>query len=76
VSNKTCALCGHFKVKEYPEHAKVGIGRCASRAGARADQIAPFLPWKTPACERFVPAPNVAERLAWVEKKQPKNEKG
>jgi hypothetical protein len=22
-----CALCKHFKMKEYPEHAKVGLGR-------------------------------------------------
>ena len=22
-----CALCKHFKMKEYPQHAAVGIGR-------------------------------------------------
>lgn len=48
-STNVCALCGHFKMKEYPEHAKVGLGRCAGRA-ARVDVIAPFLPWASPAC--------------------------
>lgn len=64
-----CALCGHFKMKEYPEHAKVGLGRCAGRA-ARVDMIAPFLPWKTPVCDRYAPAANAGDRQAWIEKRQ------
>ena len=69
MNEQACGLCGHFKMKEYPEHAKVGIGRCAVRAGARPDRIAPFLPWKTAACERYTAAPNLADRKAWIEKR-------
>jgi len=70
MSEQPCALCGHFKMKEYPEHARVGLGRCAVRAPTRADQIAPFLPWATPACERYVAAPNIEDRKAWIEKRR------
>lgn len=68
-STNVCALCGHFKMKEYPEHAKVGLGRCAGRA-ARVDVIAPFLPWNTPVCGRYTPAANVGDRQAWIEERQ------
>lgn len=68
-STSVCALCSHFKMKEYPEHAKVGLGRCAGHA-ARVDVIAPFLPWKTPACGRYSLATNVGDRQAWIEKRQ------
>lgn len=67
--SEICALCGHFKMKEYPEHAKVGLGRCAGRA-ARVDVIAPFPPWKSPACGRYTPAANIGDRHAWIEKRQ------
>ena len=67
--DKPCALCGHFKMKEYPEHARVGIGRCSVRAAARPDRIVPFLPWATPACPRYVAAPNIEDRKAWIEKR-------
>lgn len=75
MSHETCALCGHFKMKEYPEHAKVGLGRCASRGSGRVDEIKPFLPWSRPACERHVAAPNLAEREAWVEKRRALDQK-
>lgn len=70
MSEESCALCGHFKMKEYPEHARVGLGRCIVRAAQRADRIAPFLPWATPACERYVAASNIEERKAWTEKRR------
>lgn len=69
MSDEICATCGHFKMKEYPEHARVGVGRCAGGAG-RVDQVAPFLPWSRAACDRYAPARNMAERTAWVEKRQ------
>lgn len=70
MSEQACALCGHFKMKEYPEHAKVGLGRCAGRGSGRVDQIRPFLPWSRPACDRYVPAPNLADREAWIQKRR------
>ena len=70
MTDNPCALCGHFKMKEYPEHAKVGLGRCSVRAAKRADRIAQFLPWAESACERYVAAPNIEERRAWIEKRR------
>lgn len=70
MSNEICALCGHFKMKEYPEHAKVGLGRCAGRGSGRVDEIMPFLPWSMLACERYTSAPNVADRQAWIDKRR------
>lgn len=69
-----CATCGHFKMKEYPEHVRVGLGRCVGGAG-RFDQVKPFLPWSRAICERYVPASNLADRTAWVEKRQAPQQK-
>lgn len=71
MSEQPCALCRNFKMKEYPEHARVGLGRCTVRASTRADRIAPFLPWETPTCERYVAALNIEDRKAWIEKRRP-----
>lgn len=70
MSDETCALCGHLKMKEYLEHAKVGLGRCTGRGSGRVDEIKPFLPWSRPACERYAPAPNMADRQAWIDKRR------
>jgi hypothetical protein len=75
MSNETCALCGHFKMKEYPEHAKVGLGRCAGRGIGPINEIKPFLPWSRPACERYTPALNLADREAWIEKRRALDQK-
>ena len=64
-----CALCGHFKMKEYPEHAKVGVGRCDGRATGRVDVIKPFLPWNRAACERYAVPTNLDDRKAWADKR-------
>lgn len=69
MSEQACALCGHFKMKEYPEHAKVGLGRCMGRDTGRVDVIKPFLPWNRSACDQFAVAPNVVDRKAWIEKR-------
>lgn len=63
-----CALCQHFKMKEYPDHARVGAGRCMGYDGTREQLIHPFLSWKTRACVRYARARNIAEREAWVAK--------
>lgn len=75
MSEPTCALCGHFKMKEYPEHAKVGIGRCDGRAAGRVDVIKPFLPWSRPVCDRYVVPTNLADRQAWAEKRRADEQK-
>jgi hypothetical protein len=74
-----CALCHHFKMKEYPQHAKVGLGRCMGYDGTHTQLNQPFVPWMTKACKRYERPANRAERLTWVEKQQakkPKEQKG
>jgi hypothetical protein len=79
IGNEICALCRHFKMKEYPQHAKVGLGRCMGYDGTMSQLNQPFVPWMTRACKRYARPTNKAEREAWVEKqqaKQPKEQKG
>lgn len=67
-----CAQCKHLKMKEYPDHARVGLGR---RMGYDNDyrQLAnPIVSWKTRACVKFAAADNIAERRAWIERQQAK----
>jgi hypothetical protein len=69
-----CALCKHFKMKEHPEHARVGLGRCVGRKESTAPLINPFVPWAKKACERYAKPANTKERLAWIEKRQAKEQ--
>jgi len=69
VSGQACAFCAHFKMKEYPEHAKVGVGRCDASAAGRVDLIKPFVPWNKSACERYAVPANLGDRMAWAEKR-------
>lgn len=48
-----CAQCTHFKMKGYPEHARVGLGRCMGYDATFTPLINPFLAWSTKACRRF-----------------------
>jgi len=70
MSEQPCALCGYFKMKEYPDHAKVELGRCVGRASGRVDEINSFVPWSRRACERYMLAPNAVKRMAWIEKRK------
>lgn len=70
IGDEICALCKHFKMKEYPEHARVGIGRCMGYDKALTQLANPFVPWKTKACVRYARPANKAERVAWVEKRR------
>jgi hypothetical protein len=69
VGDEICALCGHFKMKEYPQHAKVGLGRCMGYDGKHEQLSNPFVNWNTKACKRYARPANKAEREAWVEKR-------
>jgi hypothetical protein len=73
-STDICAMCKHFKMKEYPEHARVGLGRCVGYDGTMAPLINPFVPWATKACVRYARPTNTKERLAWIEKRQGKQQ--
>jgi hypothetical protein len=69
-----CALCKHFKMKDHPKHASVGLGRCAGQKGSTAPAIKPFVHWARKACRQYAPAANRAERAEWVEKRMAKEQ--
>lgn len=64
---EVCALCKHFKMKEYPRYARMGMGRCMAYDNTAAPLNNPFVPWKTRRCVRYARPTNRAERVAWVE---------
>lgn len=65
-----CALCKHFKMKDYPQHAAVGIGRCHGYDGDPFTKLKnPFIPWGMKKCARFAQDwASTVKRIAWVEK--------
>ena len=66
-----CAQCKHFRMKEYPDHARVGLGRCMGYDGTMAELKNPFYAWGTKACTRFkMDFDGKAQRDAWIEKKR------
>jgi len=75
-----CAHCKHFKMKEYPDHAKVGLGRCMGYDKDFTKLANPFHAWSTKACKRFSQDwAGRAARQAWIDKQtaqaeQPKQE--
>jgi hypothetical protein len=74
IANDNCARCKHFKMKEYPEHARVGLGRCTGYPKGQ-ELINPFLPWSTKPCARFDRAADVVVRQEWIDKQRAKQEK-
>jgi hypothetical protein len=70
-----CAMCKHFKMKDFPQHAKVGLGRCMGYDKDQTALINPFVPWGRKACARFALGPKITERLAWIEKQEAKTQK-
>jgi len=70
-----CAQCTHFKMKGYPEHARVGLGRCMGYDGTFTPLLNPFRAWSTKACSRFSQDwSGRAARQVWIDKQQAKQE--
>jgi len=69
-----CALCKHFKMREYPEHAREGLGRCMGYDNDPFTKLSnPFISWGKKACARFRQDYAGTEvRTAWVEKQRAK----
>jgi len=66
-----CAQCKHFRMKEYPDHARVGLGRCMGYDKAIHQLRNPFVPWRTKACVRFDRDwAKKAEREDWIERRR------
>jgi hypothetical protein len=63
-----CARCKHFRMREYPEHAAVGLGRCFGYDNTMAPLKNPFTPWSTKACARYIRVWDEA-RDVWIAKK-------
>jgi hypothetical protein len=70
-----CAMCKHFKMKDFPQHAAVGLGRCMGYDKDLTALINPFVPWGRKACVRFALGAKITERLAWIERQEAKTQK-
>jgi hypothetical protein len=71
IPNDNCARCKHFEMKKYPDHARVGLGRCGGYDNAQP-LINPFVPWSSKPCARFFRAADVVVRQEWIERQQAK----
>jgi len=69
-----CALCKHFKMKEYPAYAAVGLGRCMGYENDPITKLAnPYIPPSKKKCVRFVQDwAGTAKRIEWIEKQRAK----
>lgn len=69
---RTCALCRHFRMKDYPAYAALGMGRCGGYDQPDDRLANKFLQWSTRACVRFVFGAGIEAREAWVKKQRAK----
>lgn len=69
---EVCAHCQTFHMKEYPEHAVKGEGRCSGYDEGFAQLRNPFVRWDTPACALYTKALDMPPRRAWIEKQRAK----
>lgn len=70
--SEICARCNHFKMKDYPKHAAVGLGRCHGYDNGMTTLAKPFIPWTNPGCARYTRAADMEVRTQWIEKQQAK----
>jgi len=70
-STDICAQCARYKVKEYPEQAAQGKGRCTGYDGGFAELKDPFLLWSTRACVLFnMDWTNKDARARWADRQK------
>jgi hypothetical protein len=67
VSTDICAQCHNFAMKEYPDQAKAGKGRCTGYDGSFTPLREPFVAWDNRACVLYTRSPNQAVRVQWFE---------
>lgn len=67
-SDKTCALCTHYSVKEAPEGTPAGRGLCKGYDGGSIKR-APTVAYNDAWCVLFRPAKaSMGDRMRYVEK--------
>lgn len=64
---EVCAQCGYFAMKEYPELARAGKGRCTGYDDAIVPLRDPVVPWDQRTCVLYTRARNQTERVKWFE---------
>lgn len=67
-----CAQCHNFAMKEYPEQARAGKGRCTGYDGSMAPLRDPFVAWDSRSCVLYTRSPNQAKRVEWFEEQAAK----
>jgi hypothetical protein len=69
---EVCAHCQNFHMKDYPEHAAKGEGRCSGYDEGFAQLRNPFVRWDTPACAVYTKAIDIRTRREWIERRRAK----
>lgn len=67
-----CACCQYFKMKDHPQHAAIGLGRCHGYDNWPNRLDNPFTPWTTKSCNKFVRATDYEARQEWVARQRAK----
>lgn len=70
----TCARCEHFGLREHPEQAAHGLGRCKGFDGHVAP-VEPFVRWNATPCVLFGKAKDMAIRQGWIDRQTAKEAK-
>lgn len=70
-----CARCQHFRMREYPEHAAVGLGRCHGYDKEFTQLANPFVYWGTAACAKYSRSWD-EKRDVWIAKRQAQEQQG
>lgn len=63
MTQKLCARCEGFSVKDHPEKEKAGLGLCKFYS-EHAEQ---FTRWDAPFCVLYSPAKQMGPRNRWIE---------
>lgn len=74
-SGKICATCEHFTVKDYPQQAENGLGRCTAYDQGESLAIS-FVAWNQQFTVLYRPAQNMAARRTFIAKMEQKTQLG
>lgn len=67
--SRICARCDHFRMKDHPEQAALGMGRCHGYDGHVAP-VEPFVRWDAKFCVNYSRAKDWQTRDRWIARQE------
>ena len=71
---EVCAQCRNFAMKEYPDLARAGKGRCTGYDDSMAPLKNPVVAWDNRPCVLYSRSPNQKARVQWFEEQEAKRQ--